>query len=257
MYLRIVVVSLVLGIAPRIARASWTYSWYVTGDACIGNELGREGHPTFETQDECESSRANNPVNAMATQSGCLANVDSSCTEGDGSQASSSPHGRRTPGILRFFGGPSLMAVSAFKPIPAEVGDGVVGGIELARGVYPGHPISPFIDIFGGSTTIVDPKTNTKSSIDQGGLVFGAEAMLGKRGTTMIFQLGLGGVGSKYQNASDWFGVKGEAGLDLTIGARTGLLLYVIGLATPSTPGTISAGLALELRSWWLVNERS
>lgn len=246
----------VLAFAPRLASANWTYKWWYTGQTCAGNTLGVHGYGgSFATQSACEAARASDPHNALAAQSGCLANVDF-CFEGDADASSWSSTGRTVvAGITRFYGGVPFGAVSSGTAVASQGGG--LGGIELARGGYSQHHVYLFMDIAGAETEIKD-KTGATNAVSQYALVLGPELQIGDGRITGIIQIGAGLVAAGYENASnDFFGVKGMAGLDLSLSNSVGLFVFGAGIATPSIPGTMFAGIALELRSQGLLNMRA
>lgn len=252
--MRAFVVVVVLAIAPRLASANWTYKWWYTGQTCAGNVIGVHGFGgSFATQGECEAARSSDPHNALALQSGCLANVDS-CFEGDPSSSDSDHRSHGVAGIMRVYGGVPFASVSNAKASASEGGS--FGGVQLARGGWPEHHLYFFIDVFGAETKIKD-STGMTNALEQYGIDGGAELQLGNGRVTGIIQLGSGLVGAAFENASDWPVFKGMAGIDVGLTDRTAVYLYGAGVASWSLPGAMFAGVALELRSWSLVNLRS
>lgn len=251
---RTVIVVVCLAIAPRLALANWTYKWWYTGNACAGNQLGVEGFGgSFPDRSSCEAARASDPHNSLATQSGCLANVDS-CIEGDPSSSSSYRNGHRVAGIMRFYGGVPVGAISNASLVASEGGG--FGGVQVARGGFPGHHLYFFAGFFGAETDIKD-ETGKTSSLEHMGLDLGAELQLGDGRVTGIIQFGSGLMGAKLDDVGDGPAVKGMAGIDIGLTERTAVFLYGAGIATWSLPGAMFAGVALEFRSQQLVDNRS
>ena len=226
---RLVVVSVLAGLlgASTAARADYYFTTL---------EGTQEG--PYSSYEQCQEARNTNRAWVNANL----------CVEIGGGMSSPPAHA----GLGRFWGAAVLAGVSSGKRVGA---DGWAGGMELARGAYPGRHFYMFANIFGmsGDVTGSDGKSTGMGAF---GLILGPEFMSGTGRLAAFVQLGGGLVLASAGNAEDYFGVQGAAGLEVSLSPSTGLLVYGMGIATPNLPGTVLAGIALEHRSAYLLAVR-